>query len=94
MRIDAYNAISQVYGANRTSGPKETKKEESVGRKDQVSISSFGKDYQIAKQAVADASDVREDKVSAMKAKYSGDVSVDVDDFASVLLQKYNSAAV
>ncbi|MEE3481904.1 MAG: flagellar biosynthesis anti-sigma factor FlgM, partial [Lachnospiraceae bacterium] len=59
---------------------------------DEVQISSFGRDFQVAKQAVADASDVREDVVSEMKAKYSGDVQVDVDDFASVLLQKYNQA--
>ena len=36
-------------------------KQMSTGR-DEVQISSMGRDYQIAKQAVADASDIREDK--------------------------------
>lgn len=92
MRVDAYNAISQVYSAKRPSGVKSSKEVSSPYGRDQVQISSFGRDFQVAKQAVADASDVREDLVSEMKAKYSGDVQVDVDDFASVLLQKYNQA--
>lgn len=92
MRVDAYNAISQVYSAKRPSGVKFSKEVSSPYARDEVQISSFGRDFQVAKQAVADASDVREDVVSEMKAKYSGDVQVDVDDFASVLLQKYNQA--
>ncbi|MBR6281459.1 MAG: flagellar biosynthesis anti-sigma factor FlgM, partial [Lachnospiraceae bacterium] len=51
----------------------------------------FGKDIQVAKQAVADASDIREDLVAEMKKKYSGDFQVDTGDFADVLLAKYNS---
>ena len=92
MRVDAYNAISQVYSAKRPSGVKSSKEVSSPYARDEVQISSFGRDFQVAKQAVADASDVREDVVSEMKAKYSGAVQVDVDDFASVLLQKYNQA--
>lgn len=89
MRIDAYNAISQVYKPTKSYGTKSAGNVQ--GRRDEVSISSFGRDYQVAKQAVADASDVREDKVAEMKAKYAGNASVDTGDFADVLLAKYNS---
>ena len=63
----------------------------STGR-DEVQISSMGRDYQIAKQAVADASDIREDKVSQLKSMIdAGTYSVEPGDFASKLLEKYNA---
>ncbi len=89
MRIDAYNAISQVYKPTKTYGAKAANNVE--GKKDEVSISSFGRDFQIAKQAVADAPDVREDKVAEMKAKYANSADVDYADFADVLMSKYNN---
>lgn len=89
MRIDAYQAITQVYQPMKSAGAKSAKAASAYGR-DEVQISSFGKDYQVAKQAVANASDVREDLVAAMKEKYSGDVKVDTGDFADALLAKFN----
>ena len=89
MRIEAYNQIAQVYSTNKTTAPKTADKVRSAG-KDSVQFSSFGKDIQVAKQAVAEASDIREDKIAEMKAKYAnGNVSVDTGDFASALLEKY-----
>lgn len=90
MRVDAYNAISQVYGTKRSSGAKQTSKAE-PGRKDEVQISSFGQDFAAAKKAVHDAPDVREDLVSQMKDKYKNNTDVDYDDFASVLIAKYDA---
>ena len=88
MRIEAYNQVAQLYKTNKTSGPKAAGKT-SMGR-DEVQISSFGRDYQIAKKAVAEASDIREDKVAEMKTKLeSNDYQVDTGDFASKLLEKY-----
>ena len=56
-----------------------------------MQISSFGRDYQVATKAVAEASDVREDKVAEMKTKLeSNNYQVDTGDFASKLLEKYN----
>ena len=47
--------------------------------------------FKIAKQAVANASDIREDKVAELKTKVdSGNYQVDAGDFASKLLEKYN----
>lgn len=90
MRIEAYNQIASVYKSN---GTVKTQKSAGVaGGKDQVQISQIGRDYQIAKQAVAEASDIREDKVAELKTKVqSGNYNVDSGDFASVLLAKYNA---
>ena len=88
MRIDAYNQIAQVY--KTTSAAKLQKTENARHGRDEVQISSFGRDYQIAKQAVTEAADIREDKVAEMKSKYeSNDYQVDTGDFASKLLEKY-----
>ena len=60
MRVEAYNQVAQLYNREKTQKVQNTK-QMSTGR-DEVQISSMGRDYQIAKQAVADASDIREDK--------------------------------
>lgn len=90
MRIDAYNQVAQLYNVNKTTRTKSTT---SVERpRDAVQISQAGKDYQIAKQAVANAPDIREDRVADLKAQVkSGNYNVDTGDFASKLLEKFNS---
>ena len=87
MRIDAYNQIAQLYGVSRTT---KTAKTQSASRmSDQVSISQAGRDYQIAKKAVSEASDIREDKVALLKNMVdSGQYEVSGDDFASKLLER------
>lgn len=90
MRIEAYNQVAQLYKANQLAKTAKTDKMSSA--RDEVQISSFGRDYQIAKQAVAEASDIREEKVAGLAAKVkSGNYDVSVDDFAGKLLEKYNS---
>lgn len=89
--VEAYNQIMQVNKPLKPKNVKSAEKTPSMGR-DQVQISSMGRAMQAAKQAVAEASDIREDKVAEMKAKYSGDVQVDVGDYADVLLAKFNAA--
>ena len=90
MRIDAYNQIAQVY--KTTSAAKLQKTENARHGRDEVQI-SFGRDYQIAKQAVTEAADIREDKVAELKAKVnSGNYFVDTADFAKKLLEKYNTS--
>ena len=87
MRIGAYNQISQVYSSKK---PVSTTKKSSVSRTDQVQISSFGKDIQTLKQAIANTSDIREDVTAPIKAKVeAGTYNVSDDDFASKLLEKY-----
>lgn len=89
MRIEAYNQISQVYNAGKASRVKGTG---DVSKRDEVQISRAGRDYQVAKQAVAEAPDIREDKVAALKNSIaSGNYKVEAGDFAAKLMEKYKA---
>ena len=89
MRIDAYNQIAQLYKTGKSIRTNKVNSTASV--RDEVQISQTARDYQIAKQAVAEASDIREDKVAELKTSVqSGKYDVDSGDFASMLLAKYN----
>ena len=88
MRIDAFNQIASMYKSAKSTKVKGTK--EIVPFKDQFELSQAGKDYQLAKQAVASASDIREDKVAELRSSIdSGKYDVDTGDFASKLLAGY-----
>lgn len=91
MRVEAYNQVAQVYKANKIGSVQRTNSTSSS--RDEFQMSSVGRDYQIAKQAVAEASDIREDRVAELKAKVKSDnYAVDMEDFANKLLEKYNSS--
>ncbi len=86
MRIDAYNQLAQIYSATATKSTTATGKAKSTAR-DEVQISSTGKDIQTAKAGVTAATGVREELVAVMKEKIkSGSYSVDTEDFAEKLL--------
>lgn len=88
MRIEAYNQIAGIYKASKTNRINGSVR---AGGRDEVQISQAGRDFQIAKQAVAGSSDIREDKVAQLKAKIdSGEYQVSSGDFAAKLLEKYN----
>lgn len=90
MRIDAYNQIAQIYGVQKNV--KSANTQASRGISDQVSISRAGRDFQIAKAAVSEASDIREDKVAQLKSMVdAGTYQVNEGDFASKLLEKYSA---
>lgn len=92
MRIDAYNQISQIYGSKQTTRTREVTK--ARGR-DELTISSAGRDYQIARQAVMAVPDVREDKVAAIKAKMAdGSYQVSADSFAAKVIAKYEEMSL
>ena len=91
MRIDAYNQIAQVYGVQKNYNAQKTGRASVMGS-DQLSISQAGYSHQVAKAAVSEASDVREDKVARLKAQIqAGTYSVNPGDFASKLLEQYNA---
>ena len=91
MRIDANKQIAQLYKTGKSIRTNKANSTASV--RDEVQISQTARDYQIAKQAVAGASDVREDKVAQLKASMSsGNYSVETDSFANKLLEKYKAA--
>ncbi len=86
MRIDAFNKISELY---KVSGVKNSSKVKSAGFSDTLEISQTGKDYQIAKQIVAKAPDVREAKVQEIKERIeAGTYNVTIEDVADKLARK------
>lgn len=87
MRIEAYNQVQQLYNTRK---PGQVKHTAGTGLKDQVQISSMGKDFQTVKAAVAAAPDVREDVTAPIKASMdAGTYEVSVDSFADKLMKKY-----
>lgn len=90
MRIDAYNQINQVYGIGKTKKTGKTGKTGNVNTTDQVSFSTVGRDMQIAKAALANVPDVRQDKVDALKsAIQNGTYQVSNESFAEKLVSAY-----
>jgi negative regulator of flagellin synthesis FlgM len=89
MRIDAYTQVTQLYNNTKV---KSAAKPARAGFSDAVQISSFGKDYQVAKKALASATDVRAELVDPIKtAVQGGTYDVSDSDFADKLLEKYSS---
>lgn len=88
MRIDAYNQISSYYKVNtKKVTAKSASKTDTL---DQVSFSTLGKDMQVAKTALANTSDIREDKVDEFKSKIAaGTYSVSGESFADKILAAY-----
>ena len=89
MRIDAYSQIQQIYNTNKATGAHKTSK---PSFRDAVQISSQGKDYQFAKQAVSVAPDIRTEMTDTIKSSMqAGTYSVSDSDFADKLLEKYGA---
>lgn len=87
MRIDAYNKITQAYSNNKT---KKTAATTSVAARDKVEISRAGREYQIAKQAVNQADDVRMDKINDIKKRMeAGTYQVSSKDIADKIVNRY-----
>lgn len=87
MRIDAYSQITQVYGVK---GKMKTSATGSIAKSDKVEISDFGKELQVAKQAVANSSDVREDVVAKFKTQIdNGTYHVDGESFAEKFMEMF-----
>ena len=87
MRIDAMSEVTQLYQVNSTR--KKTEKSSKYS-KDSVEISSFGRDIQIAKQAVAQAEDVRTEKIQQLKNSIAnGTYNVPMSVLADKLLKGF-----
>ena len=87
MRIEAYTQVQQLYQSSKV---KSSQKTGSAAQTDKVQISSFGKDIQTAKAAVAGSPDIREELTAPIKARIQdGTYAVDNGSFADKLLQKY-----
>lgn len=87
MRIDAYNQVSQLY---QSAKPKKTTRTGETKTADQYQVSQSGKDYQIAKSALSEIPDVREDKVREFKeALASGTYNVSSQEIAESMVSKF-----
>lgn len=87
MRIEAYTQVQQMYQTKRAG---KTQKSAAASRTDRVQISSFGKDIQAVKAAVASAPDIREELTAPIKARIQdGTYEVSNGSFAEKLIQKY-----
>jgi len=93
MRINAYNnsnTIGQVQNSKRVNKTKSTNKISNGNSQDKFEISSVGKDYQMAKQAVLNTPEIRQDRVNDIKARLNaGTYNVSDDDLIDKLLSKY-----
>ena len=87
MRVDALNKINELY---KTNSVKQTEKSKSSSyQSDQLEISQTAKDYQIAKQAIAGTTDIREDKINDIKARIAaGTYNVSDEDVANKLIEQ------
>lgn len=87
MRVDAVNQISQIY---KPASTKKVAKSGNVQNKDAYEISQFAKDYQVAKKAVSETSQVREEKVARIKeAIASGSYNVSAQEVAEKIVSNY-----
>lgn len=87
MKINPYIQVQQIYNTNKVN---KTTKTSSISRTDELEISSFGRDIQTAKAAVADTPDVRTDITTPLKsAVKNGTYDVSGSSFAEKLLQAY-----
>lgn len=87
MRVDALNQVSQLYQQTK---PKKVTKTDKSYAKDEFQISQAAQDYQVAKKAVSEAPDVREDKIAEFKeALASGTYNVSSQEIAEKMVNKY-----
>lgn len=90
MRIEAYTQVQQIYNAHKTN---KAQKASNVSFSDQLELSSMGKDMQVAKQAVQNSPDVREDLVAKYKAQIQdGTYQVSGESFADKLIRHMEEA--
>lgn len=88
MRIDGMQKVAQLYSSNATT---KTEKKKVEAAKDKLQISQAGRDYQIARKAVMEAPDVREDKIVDIKSRMeAGTYDVSAEAFAEKVIAKYN----
>ena len=91
INIDAYNQVAQLYNSQNTYTTTSKVNETATKNSDQLSISQSGYSHQIAKTAVSEASDLREDKIAKIKARIqAGTYHVSTEDLANKFLENYN----
>lgn len=88
MRIEAYSQIQQLYSASKPANKAASVK--GADFRDKLQISNTGKDMQVVRQAVANAPDVRADKIADIKQRLeNGTYEVSGEDFAQKLMERF-----
>lgn len=86
MKIDAYMQVNQIYQASKPRSAAKSSKDDSI---DKLEISSLGKDYQVARKASSEVSDIREDKVKDIRDRMkAGTYNVSLEDVAENLAER------
>lgn len=92
MRIDAYNAVSQIYQSNSVAAVKRADGAKTAS--DKLEFSQTAKTYQTAKAAVGSAPDVRMDKIAEIKARMAdGTYKVSSQDIAEKIVSGMDTIA-
>lgn len=92
MRVDAYNQVTQIYQSSqkRTSSVKGSRKSTDV-----CEISQSGRDYQVAREALKAAPDVREDRILAIRRQMaSGTYNVSAGEVADKMAESYFNTTI
>lgn len=88
MRIDSIQKVAQIYNS---TGMAKAEKKKVEANKDKLQISQAGRDYQIARKAVSEAPDVREELVADIKSRVdAGTYQVSGEAFAEKVIARYN----
>ena len=88
MRVDNYGQVASAYNVSKARKTEVVSKADKSS--DTVEISNAAKTFQVARQAVASASDIRAEKVARLKAAIEeGTYSVSGRDIADKLVEGY-----
>lgn len=88
MKIGTLMQVSQMYQATKTK--KNSSSDNAQKGSDKIELSSFGKELSIARKAVSESSEVREEKVADIKAALqSGTYDLSMDRLADKLVDNY-----
>lgn len=82
------NSVSNIYNTNKVGTNKKIDKTKAVeGNTSVFEVSTSFKEYQVAKKAAASTSDIREDRVAEIQAKYnSGKYNVNIEELANKIV--------
>lgn len=86
MRIDAYMQVNQMYQTSKSRATAKTSKTEVT---DSFEVSAHGRALQVAKKAVSEAPEIREEKVQdIMNRMKAGTYNVSIEDVAENLANR------
>ena len=95
MRVGAYNQVSQVYGSQKISKSYNMNAIGATSTLDKVSFSNVGKDMQVAKNALKNVPDIREDKVNELSTRIAnGTYQVSPESFADKLVAAFAAKSI